>query len=296
MTQTPRIERYSYRYVPHRPGIESVSVSGARSRWSEVHGTFTVCTVERAEPVSYWCGGRQYGRCSRVGMLVGPGQVHVDVDGSGRPDYRVLRLSPVAVEQTAARLGLPSKDLVVVEHEMASTATHDLFLSLHAALESQVNGPAVDRLIDACISEVVRRCASGGPSTLERREVRRAREYIRENLSEPITLSELAEVAGIGKWGFVSLFREQVGLPPHAYIVQLRLARARMLLATGRPCGEVAIASGFFDQSHLNRWFGRTYGISPREYQRVLVSSSRPFLHDLAEEHVRGATVVVRHV
>lgn len=272
MNRTTRIDRYRYRYVPHRPGIESVSVERARARWSEVHTTYTVCTVERGEPVSYTCGGRQYARGLRVGMLVGPGQVHVDLDGGARSDYRALRLSPMAVEQTAARLGLPSKDLVVREHEMVSAATLDLFLSLHTALERALHEPAVDRLIDACVAEVVRRCASGWPLICERTEIRRACEYIRENLSEPINLHELADVACMGKWGFASLFREQLGLPPHAYIVHLRLARARELLATGRSCGEVAIASGFFDQSHLNRWFIRAYGISPREYQRVLMS------------------------
>jgi AraC-like DNA-binding protein len=51
-----------------------------------------------------------------------------------------------------------------------------------------------------------------------------------------------------------------------------------VLLATGRPCGEIAFEVGFFDQSHLNRWFRRVYGISPGEYQRTLlgpVTSSR---------------------
>src|SRR5580692_6680973 len=56
-----------YRYVPYLPGIEAVSVSGACARWSELHETFAVCTVERGPPVSYQCNAQTYSRSPRVG-------------------------------------------------------------------------------------------------------------------------------------------------------------------------------------------------------------------------------------
>ncbi len=271
-----QVRALRYRYVQGLPGIEVVSVAGASSAWSELHDTFTVCTVERGAPVSYRCNGRPLMRCPSVGMLIGPGEVHVDAATPGPSDYRILRITPCALARAATRLGLPSANLTVAEHEIASAASNDLFLSLHVALESGRKGAAnaaICRLLDACIAEIVRRCTACAPRAAERREIGRAREFVRNNLHEPLTLVDMAAAAGMGKWGFSALFRDCVGLPPHQYVVHMRLARARSLLATGRPCCEVAFDVGFFDQSHLNRWFARAYGVSPGEYQRTLVAS-----------------------
>jgi len=250
-----------YEYVVQRAGIEAVRVRNAVASFTELHETFTVCTVERGSPISYRCNGRTYTRSPRVGMLVGPGDLHADVASSERADYRILRIAPEALASTS---------LVVAEHEITSATTNDAFLALHLALERGADGATIQRSLDACIGEIVPRCTMPPARRAERKEVRRAREYIDENSSDPITLDEVAASAGMGKWGFVALFRRQVGVPPHQYLVQKRLARARSLLATGRPCGEVAFDVGFFDQSHLNRWFRRAYGITPGEYQRSL--------------------------
>ena len=58
------------------------------------------------------------------------------------------------------------------------------------------------------------------------------------------------------------------GLAPHAYLVQLRLAKARRLLAAGQPPALVAMSLGFADQSHMGRWFRRAYAMTPAYYRR----------------------------
>ncbi|MCP6275069.1 helix-turn-helix domain-containing protein, partial [Klebsiella pneumoniae] len=62
-------------------------------------------------------------------------------------------------------------------------------------------------------------------------------------------------------------FKAAFGLAPHAYLVQLRLSRARRLLADGLSPAETAAALGFADQSHLGRWFRRAYGLTPAAYR-----------------------------
>ena len=63
-------------------------------------------------------------------------------------------------------------------------------------------------------------------------------------------------------------FKAAFGIAPHAYLVQLRLARARQLLASGQPPARVAMTLGFADQSHMGRWFRRAYGLTPAHYRR----------------------------
>jgi AraC-like DNA-binding protein len=60
-----------------------------------------------------------------------------------------------------------------------------------------------------------------------------------------------------------------VGLPPHAFQLDLRIARARALLAAGDPPAAVAAACGFYDQAHLTRVFKQAVGVPPGRYART---------------------------
>lgn len=85
----------------------------------------------------------------------------------------------------------------------------------------------------------------------ERRAVRLAREYLEENFARNVLLEELAAVANLSPFHLSKVFKEEVGLPPHAYLVQTRLALARDLLLRGWPISKVAYETGFADQSHF---------------------------------------------
>jgi transcriptional regulator GlxA family with amidase domain len=63
------------------------------------------------------------------------------------------------------------------------------------------------------------------------------------------------------------VFKREVGVPPHAYQVQMRVRRARRLMLTGMAPADVAISVGFYDQAHLNRHFKRIVGMTPGDYR-----------------------------
>ena len=64
------------------------------------------------------------------------------------------------------------------------------------------------------------------------------------------------------------------GLPPHAYLLQLRLGHAKRLLAAGEAPAAVAAAVGFVDQSHLSRRFKGAFGITPGQYARACAAGA----------------------
>ncbi|MGI8845557.1 MAG: helix-turn-helix domain-containing protein [Thermoleophilaceae bacterium] len=68
----------------------------------------------------------------------------------------------------------------------------------------------------------------------------------------------------------VRRFGAQVGLTPHAFQTNLRIARARDLLATGTTPAAVAAACGFADQPHLTRTFRVAVGVTPARYARAV--------------------------
>jgi AraC-like DNA-binding protein len=100
------------------------------------------------------------------------------------------------------------------------------------------------------------------------RALQRVREYIEEHLVENIELETLAEVAGLSKWHFARAFKQSVGTPPHCYLIQRRLERAKGLLAeTDLSLAHIALKSGFSDQSHFSRRFRMFIGVTPRSFR-----------------------------
>jgi len=81
-------------------------------------------------------------------------------------------------------------------------------------------------------------------------------------------MDQVAHDSGMDRYALARQFRRELGLAPHAYLVSLRLRRARELLARGISPADVAAQVGFADQSHLGRWFKRAYRITPAKYLR----------------------------
>jgi transcriptional regulator GlxA family with amidase domain len=96
--------------------------------------------------------------------------------------------------------------------------------------------------------------------------IRAVLDFIAENFAEPLALSELAGLCGLSLHRFVTVFRTQVGLPPHQYVCRMRVRHARALLSQGVPAAAAAIDSGFCDQSHLSRHFKRQCGMTPGRF------------------------------
>jgi AraC-like DNA-binding protein len=63
-------------------------------------------------------------------------------------------------------------------------------------------------------------------------------------------------------------------MTPHAYLRQVRVERAKEMLAAGLSISEVALAVGFFDQSHLTRYFKRILGLTPGTYATAIRSKT----------------------
>jgi len=94
----------------------------------------------------------------------------------------------------------------------------------------------------------------------------RLRELLDESLVEGITLRQAATRLQRHPAHLVRAFTARFGLPPHAYLTGRRVDAARRLLLQGRPASEVAVAVGFYDQSHLTRHFRRHLSTTPARF------------------------------
>jgi AraC-like DNA-binding protein len=186
--------------------------------------------------------------------------------------YKVLYIDPEIIHDWAQRDGSPPRAARwVVFRDVALRAALD---RAHQALVHEPAGTlGLDEAVLGAVAALRPHLRPGPPvrgrDRAEHAAVRRARHHLMERWDQRVTLAELAAVAGLSRFELVRRFREHNGVAPHAFQTNLRVERARRLLAAGVAPAEVAAACGFADQPHLSRTFKRAVGVSPGRYARA---------------------------
>lgn len=94
--------------------------------------------------------------------------------------------------------------------------------------------------------------------------------YMRDNLARDMSLSELAHLAGLSTAHFCRSFRKAAGVPPHRYLLNIRIEKALELLATNdKSISDIAAEVGYDDPSYFARLFRKQLGIAPHAYRLV---------------------------
>ena len=205
-------------------------------------------------------------------VLINPGELHTGepLNGDGWR-YRMLYPGTDVLQQAASEiagraLGVPFFAQPVVRD--ASMAR--LLLALHAAIEDGESQLERESRLMWTMGQLVARHADDRlrvqPMRNEQDAVLRVRDHFGDHFHERVTLAQLAQVANMSAFHLLRIFRQATGLPPHAYLTQMRVAHAKRLLREGLPIADVALKTGFTDQSHLNRHFKRIVGVTPGRY------------------------------
>jgi AraC-like DNA-binding protein len=188
---------------------------------------------------------------------------------SGAWTCQLLVVEDGAFERIAG--GLPEfPDPLVRDRRLAA-----VFARMHR--ESTCASSGLER--DTALLRVLRALAARAPGARpaprqahDQAAVRRARDYLRDNAVRNVSLTELSGVGGMPPYEMVRSFRRTYGVPPHGYLIGLRLTLARRMLERGVGAGEAATRAGFHDQSHLHRHFVRNFGLTPGAYAAAVVS------------------------
>lgn len=140
----------------------------------------------------------------------------------------------------------------------------------HIALETSDSPLERESCLLWTLAQLVVRYADcrplGMPLSQEHAVVQQVQNYLNTHYASSISLEQLAQIANLKPLRLLRVFQRELGLPPHKYLVQVRVARAKVLLSIGMPIAQVAYETGFTDQSHLNRHFKRLVGATPGQY------------------------------
>ena len=188
----------------------------------------------------------------------------------GAHSYRIVVIAPslwqsfAAVPQQAQVLPAGSPALLAVRRLIASLrrdrqalAIENRLVALQQTLSPEKDDvdeslPAPDRLV-------------------------RIRDWLDAHCRESVRLTTLAQIAECSPGLINRLFRQNFGLPPYEYLVQLRLGQAaRRLRDSTQSLADIAYETGFADQSHLQRFFRRAYGTTPQAYRQASSSTRSP--------------------
>jgi AraC-like DNA-binding protein len=209
-------------------------------------------------------------------IFVNPGEVHDGraVDGQSRR-WRMLYLEPALLQ--AMQADIRDRPCAAMSFNAPVFADARLRRLFDAAFAHALATPPCDATMasETALLRVVAGLRVNSTDSARTVPVsssgciRRLRERIDDDPAAPLTLIGLAHEAGLSRYQLLRAFARETGLPPHAYILQRRLALARRLLRSGYPLVDSAAAAGFYDQSHLTRCFVRQFGLTPRRYAKA---------------------------
>jgi AraC-like DNA-binding protein len=252
-------------------GIEAMRARTARAFARHTHDQYGIGIVD-AGGHSSWSGRGQVEAGPGTFISVNPGEVHDGAAIGGRPRaWRILYLETEALAALRADvLEGAAADFAFVAPVFSDASLCAAFETALAFADSTAGADAKRGCEEAMLTLVARlgTHSAGRRVTLPAAapEVRRARERIDADPAAAVSLGELAAEAGVSRFQLMRGFRRAVGLSPHAYIVQRRLALARRMIRAGHALADVAMLAGFCDQSHLGRCFTRQFGVAPGRY------------------------------
>ncbi|WP_156726342.1 AraC family transcriptional regulator [Streptomyces apocyni] len=199
--------------------------------------------------------------------------------------YRTLYPTAELVESIAADTTSLRGSVAFTSPVVDDPYAARLVVAVHRAAEAG-NALAADSLLRLVTARLLRghggRLPARRPLTAGTRDVARARAVLEERIVDPPSLDQLARDLGTSPFALSRAFKAAYGMPPHTWLTDARVRRARGLLDAGTAPAQVAVAVGFTDQPHLNRHFTRIVGVPPGAYQRGRTNGGRKNVQDQA--------------
>lgn len=207
--------------------------------------------------------------------LINPGDLHTgqvaSVDGWG---FRNLYIDLPLMEKVVVQLDWPWQSTPYFQAPVLGAPTlqpifYELFYGLTTPTTQLKQQSLLLDLLSGLFELNAEKSVEARLPKPESKAVSKVRAYLEARYADNVSLDELAQLVNLSPYYLIRCFRRQVGCAPHQYQRHWQLIQVKRALRTNqKPLAELAITHGFYDQSHLNRSFKKTYGVTPGQYQK----------------------------
>ncbi len=267
--QDPR-NKSRYWHAPGLPGMDMLHADFTTHSYApHVHDSLVIAATEVGGSEFRSRGRTQLARQQAL-LVFNPSEPHsAHMGGSERWRYRSFYVAEPGMREILALLGIdePRYFTANVLHDPELVAR---FLALHRALDGEPDALLHREMLTAAFGELFQRHGQAHQrvptAPADARVLAPVLALMRECHAERLTLEQMGAAAKLTPFQLIGAFKRAIGLTPHAWLTQLRLRSALARLRSGEPVAEAALASGFYDQSALNKHFKRAFGMTPLQY------------------------------
>lgn len=206
-------------------------------------------------------------------LLFNPRDNHTceQIDGKTL-DYRCINIQPEimskALFEITGKEHLPYFTPQVVFHSELVSVLSELHQMIMEEKRDFRKEEIFFFLLEQLIAEYTERSAASG-KTAQSMEARAICEFLENHYMENIALDDLCKLTGLSKYYLLRSFTKQKGISPYSYLETIRIDKAKKLLEQGVLPIDVALQTGFTDQSHFSNFFKKFIGLTPKQYMNI---------------------------
>lgn len=243
------------------------------------HASFAISVIDRGVGTLWYRGANHIAPAGSLGIL-NPDEIHTGSVYGTEWTYRVFYpsidfLRHIGDSMMERNIQMYLSPVPIVTDPALATLVRRLHTVLKEKCSLLERESELLNTYSYLFTHYAERPLTLHPIGKESHAVQIARDYIEANFASTVSLAQLAQTTGLSPYHLVHVFRQTMGLPPHAYLNQIRLERAKQLLLMGRSIATVAYETGFTDQSHLTKRFKQIYGVTPGHILQNLPCSIR---------------------
>lgn len=262
--------------LPFFSGIEAITGKHIVNEFRRhIHKTYIVGIVTQGIRVISHSDGSTLISEGEI-FIVNPGQVHsCRSESLSEHSYKILSVAPRIMQSIASQISEKQEAVPYFKrlHYDDDDELSGRFFQLFDRIKEPESDIKVESTVYDFLSYLLIHFSEFPPLIYKIGEqngcIKRVCNYIDQHFSESLSLKKLSEIACLSPFHFQREFKKYIGITPHEYLSDFRVGESKRMLLNSDDIADVAIQSGFFDQSHFSRIFRKTVGISPGKYKKI---------------------------
>jgi len=255
--------------------IEAYSFKGIAQKFpNHFHDYYVIGFIEK---------GKRYLSCKNKSYNVGPGDLTIfnpndnhtceQIDNKTL-DYRCINIQLDVMKKITFEITNKEYIPYFTENVLFNNELVDSLQELHRMIMQEETDFKKEEILLFIMEQLITEYSDGSSSVNLQEpntEINTICEFLRNNYTKNITLNELSTLTGVSKYHLLRSFTKQKGISPYSYLEAIRINEAKKFLEQGNSPLEVALKTGFTDQSHFTNFFKKFIGLTPKQYMKVFI-------------------------